>query len=271
MSDMSECEINGLHCVAHTASAGQRTFLFVNALTGSTDHWEVGIAPALRAAGYGTVSYNFRGQVRTRFGDDDLLDEAQIVADLQDVASQRTVDAPILVGLSIGGLFAARAFLKGTPAAGLVLINTLRKPGLTLDWTNEAVYRAARLGGSQLVMDMFLPMLLGPDKLADMRANCLGETPYEPLAENSGILKLIERSRDADWDVPYENLDLPTLVITGGRDRVFLDRDAVSGLMQRLPDARQVELADVGHLVPVEDPAAVSDNLLQFADGLDAL
>ena len=269
MSESSAREIDGLHCIAYAAGEGKHTFLFVNALTGSTDHWEATIAPALRAEGYGTVSYNFRGQVNTTYGDDDPLDEAQIVSDLRNVAATLELESPIVVGLSIGGLFAARAFLAGTSASGLVLLNTLREPNLTLEWTNEAVYRAARLGGSQLVMDMFLPMLLGPAKLAEMRPNCLGDAPYEPLAANSGILRLIERSREADWNLPYEMLDLPVLVVTGGRDRVFLDRDGVDRLMQRLPEAREVVLPDAGHLIPVEAPNDVTAYLMQFADALD--
>lgn len=32
------------------------TFVFVNALTGSTDAWEAKVAPALRAGGFGTLS-----------------------------------------------------------------------------------------------------------------------------------------------------------------------------------------------------------------------
>ncbi len=268
MTTDGQCEVDGLYCVSHAATPGLQTFAFVNALTGSTDHWEGTIAPALRDEGYGTLSYNFRGQAQTSFTDSDALDEAQIIADLKTVLVAKAADAPILVGLSIGGLFAARAWLQGAPAAGLVLINTLRQPGLTLEWTNEAIFRAARLGGSQLVMDMFLPMLLGPARLKEMRASCLGDDGYQPLAENSGILRLISQSRTADWDIPYEDLNIPVLVMTGLRDRVFLDRDVVGTLVKRMPQPYHVELPDAGHLVPLEDPNAVVDVLKRFAEDL---
>jgi pimeloyl-ACP methyl ester carboxylesterase len=49
---------------------GAPTFVFVNALTGSTDHWEGAVAPALREAGFGTLSYNFRGQDQSAFAPD---------------------------------------------------------------------------------------------------------------------------------------------------------------------------------------------------------
>jgi hypothetical protein len=45
------------------------TFVFVHALTDNTGTWQhTEIGPALRAAGYGTLAWNFRGQAATRYG-----------------------------------------------------------------------------------------------------------------------------------------------------------------------------------------------------------
>ena len=46
--------------------AAGKTFVFVNALTGNYQMWQAVIAPKLRAAGYGTLVYNFRGQAESR-------------------------------------------------------------------------------------------------------------------------------------------------------------------------------------------------------------
>lgn len=171
----------------------------------------------------------------------------------------------MLVGLSIGGLFAAKAILKGSQAEGLVLINTLRKPGLALDWVNEAIIRAAALGGSQLVMDMFLPMLVGPAKLPELHNNCLGDEGYEPADPKSGLMRLLENSRSVDWDLPYEKLSLPVLIMTGLRDRVFYSAGEISELLARLPDAKEMLYPELGHLIPAEDSAAVVEALTLFA------
>ncbi len=48
--------------------AGAPSFVFVNALTGNTQAWEAVVAPRLRDAGFGTLSYNFRGQDGSAFG-----------------------------------------------------------------------------------------------------------------------------------------------------------------------------------------------------------
>ncbi len=244
---------------------GRHTFVFVNALTGSAASWQAEIGPALRSAGHGTLVYDMRGQAQSPAAPDDVLEEPLIVADLRALLEDVDPLAPILVGLSIGGLFAARTVLQGSAAHGLVLINTLRKPGLTLDWINEAIARAGALGGQQLVMDMFLPMLMGPGKLTDMRPNCLGDQPYEPFPPEAGPLRLLQGGRAADWDLPYEQLTLPVLIVTGLRDRVFLDRDAVAALTGRLPDARERAFPDLGHLIPAEDGPALAEALLAFA------
>lgn len=247
----------------------RHTFVFLNALTGNTGAWEAEIVPLLRAAGFGTLVYNMRGQADSPFAPDDVLDEALIVADLKRLLQEVKPPAPILTGLSIGGLFAAKAILSGPPADGLVLMNTLRKPGLALAWINEAMARAARIGGTQLVMDMFLPMLVGGRKLAELRPNCLGDTPYQPLPETAGAMQLLGHGRTADWDVPYEKLRLPVLVMTGRADRVFYHADDVAALMARLPDAREVRLETVGHLIPLEAGAETARHLIAFADHLD--
>ena len=45
------------------------TFVFVNALTGTTDHWENTVCAGLQNAGFGTLSYNFRGQDHSTFAE----------------------------------------------------------------------------------------------------------------------------------------------------------------------------------------------------------
>jgi 3-oxoadipate enol-lactonase len=44
---------------------GAPCFIFVNALTGSTNAWQADIGPALRKQGFGTLTYDFRGQEKS--------------------------------------------------------------------------------------------------------------------------------------------------------------------------------------------------------------
>jgi len=247
---------------------GKPVFVFINALTGSTTAWQAEIGPILREQGFGTLCYNFRGQAESVFAEGEVLDADTITGDLMKLVEEIAPPDPILVGLSIGGLYGAQAFLKGMNVHGLVLINTLRKPGTVLSWINEAASRAAGLGGAGLIMDMYLPMLVGPVFLEKMRGNCLGDAPYTAMEESEGAMQLMLHSRSANWDVDYEKLSLPVLVMTGLRDRVFYNAADVAELQKRLSNVREITYADYGHLLPMEAGAETASALAGFADSI---
>ncbi len=255
----------GLYYEYAAPGAAGRCFVFVNALTGTTTAWEAEIAPALRAAGYGTLAYNLRGQKDSPFRPERPLDEGLFVADLLQLLEGIAPPRPILVGLSIGGQFALRAHLLGAEAAAFVLINTLRMPGLRREWINEGSFRAMRHGGAELLMDLMLPLIVNPDMLAKMRPARLTDEPYRPLDPASGHYGLMQHAGEADWDLPYEQIDRPVLIMTGLHDRVFFNADDVAALTARLPNACTVVFEDAGHLIPAERPEATAQALLEFA------
>jgi 3-oxoadipate enol-lactonase len=244
------------------------TFIFFNALTGDTLAWETMIAPALRANGHGTLLWNFRGQRDSPFSNPGAIGARPIVADGVALIQALAPARPVYVGLSIGGLFAARAHLAGAPCGALLLINTLRKPGPRLKWVNAAVHRAALTGGGRLVQDLYMPLLSGPAWQAANRHDFLKDAPYEPVDPASGVALLLAAGTGADWDLPYERLAMPVTVLSGLQDRVFYDAGDVAELRARLPDAQTIDLPDVGHLVAMERPQAVVDACLALVERL---
>ena len=249
--------------------SGGLTFVFVNALTGNTQAWESHVAPSLRAEGFGTLSYNFRGQEGSPFDAGSDLTPALIVDDLTRLISGLAPPRPILVGLSIGGLFAAQAILAGTQAEGLVLLNTLREIGPRIAWVNAAMPRLVASGGVRLFLDAIFPLLVNEDFAATARANFLQDAPYEPIDPTHGHLNLMRHADQADWAIDYAKLTLRTLVITGLQDRVFLDRDVVDRLYGRLPDARREDWPDTGHLIPQERPERLAQSLARFGKEIE--
>ena len=259
---------DGLYYEHHqSANADRSTFVFLNALTGDTATWEAVICPILRHAGYGTLTYNMRGQAQSPFSPEVELSEKRIVSDAVKLLAEVAPVRPILVGLSIGGLFAIRAWLAGTEAIGLVLINTLRREGPRLKWIGDALVRAVEVGGLPLFRDLFLPLLMGEDWLQKNRpAFLLSDSKYHALASDSGHYKLLsEAGRNADWGIPYDRLNLPTLVVTGLQDHVFLEPDVVDSLFAEIPDGRRVDMPAAGHLIPSEQPEALAEVLISFA------
>ncbi len=255
---------DGLYYERHApARAGAPSFVFVNALTGNTGAWEAKVAPALRAEGYGTLAYNFRGQDGSPFSPDLALTPELIVDDLMALLDGVKPENPILVGLSIGGLFAAHAVLKGAAARGLVFLNTLREIGPRIAWVNDAMPTIVAAGGVPLFLDALFPLLVNQEFAAAQRPNFL-KGGYAPLAEDHGHMNLMRHAGAADWAIDYGALAPPVLSITGLQDRVFLDLEVVDRLYARLPDARREDWADAGHLLPLERPERLAASLARF-------
>jgi pimeloyl-ACP methyl ester carboxylesterase len=250
-----------------TAKKGA-TFVFFNALTGDTGAWEAEIGPTLRDAGHGTLMWNFRGQKDSPFSGPDVISAKGIVDDAIKLIQHEAPRHPVYVGLSIGGLFAAQAHLGGAACDGLLFINTLRKPGPKLDWTNRAAHRTALTGGGRLIQDLMLPHLTGPAWQAANSANFLKDDPYEPLDPDSGAARLLAAGIGADWNVPYEKLTMPVTVLSGLQDHVFYNAADVAELTKRLPNAEKIDITDIGHLVTMERPAAITRACLALADRL---
>ncbi len=259
---------DGLYYEHHRPANGAgSTFVFFNALTGDTSAWESVICPILREAGFGTLTYNMRGQTDSPFSQGVELSEKLIVTDAVKLLMEVSPLRPILVGLSIGGLFASGVWLSGTEAIGLVLINTLRRDGPRLKWIGDALVRAVEVGGLALFRDLFLPLLMNENWLQKNRPDfLLDDSEYTALEPGSGHYKLLsEVGRHAEWDLPYESFNLPTLIITGLQDHVFLERDVVETLFARIPGARKIDMTDAGHLIPSEQPEALAEELIAFA------
>lgn len=260
---------DGLYFEFDAPVASNPTLVFVNALTGSAAAWQAAVAPRCREAGLGTLCWNFRGQADSTFSKDLELNADLIIGDL--VKLLQTVDPPrpILVGLSIGGLYASRAILAGAQASGLVLLNTLRRIGPRIAWINDALLTAVRVGGFPLLLDLYLPLLTNEGFQAENRSKYLTASAYTPQDPRHGHFKLMEAAGSTDWDLPYEKLKLSVLTITGLQDRLFLDHDEVQRLRLRLPQAKHLEWSDAGHLLPMEHPRRLADTLIEFARGIE--
>ena len=112
---------DGLYYEHRGPSQGEgATFVFFNALTGDTGAWEAEIGPALREAGHGTLMWNFRGQKDSPFSSPDVISAEGIVDDAVKLIEAEAPRRPVYVGLSIGGLFAAQAHLRGAASVGSV-------------------------------------------------------------------------------------------------------------------------------------------------------
>jgi pimeloyl-ACP methyl ester carboxylesterase len=268
MTQLSIDDANALFYKHTPASSDGFTFVFFNALTGAADLWENTTTGALHNEGHGTLVWNFRGQAGSPVSAGLELGAERISADAKRLLDELQPQRPILVGLSIGGLFAIQTRQAGADADALVLINTLRRPGARLDWVNNAALRCAEVGGLELIKDLFGGLIFNEEWLEQNRDGAFKNEPYQPLTPDQGHYRLLRDCRSADWNVAYETLDLPVLVLTGLQDDMFLNLDDVADYAGRLPRARRVDFPDAGHMLPLERPRAFTEALLKFAQEL---
>ncbi|MEM7751503.1 MAG: alpha/beta hydrolase, partial [Pseudomonadota bacterium] len=80
-------------------------------------------------------------------------------------------------------------------------------------------------------------------------------------------LMLLKSGPTADWNMNYETIDVPVLIISGLQDRVFFNAEHVAELAGRISKGQRVDLANAGHMIPVERPVELSDAILKFASG----
>lgn len=247
-------------------SENGKTFVCFNALSGDMSMWTASIGDRLRENGHGWLIYNLRGQAGSDYTITSF-DEAQIVGDAMALLAHVKPVRPVHVGLSIGGLFALKAHLAGGAgtADGLVLINTLRKAGPRLDWVNDAVVRVAKTGGMDLFKDLYSPLLMNEDWQRDNRKDFLGTNGYRPCAADDPGLLLLKSGPTADWTVAYERVTVPVLLLSGLQDRVFFNAAHVAELSDRFGNGERLDLADAGHMVPVERPDELAEAVVAFA------
>jgi len=258
---------NAIHAIHSPPNSGRHTFVFANSSGANTATWEAAIAPALRAAGYGTLSFDYRGQGLTQFGAEARLSPDEIVGDIMTVMDRVAPARPILVGLSIGGLYASRAILHGTTAEGLVLINTLRKQNAQVEWINTLEERLIGLGGMPLVLDVLRPVLSGCDQLEKLRDTHLPDEGYTPWPADHPRRRLAEQVKQANWDIAWQDLKLPVLIFTGLHDRLFRIQEDVDDLTGLLPNAKTITYPDGGHSLQAEYPDRFVADLIRFVKG----
>ncbi len=243
---------------------GGFTCVFVNALTGDVSAWNGSIGENLIKNNDGYLVYNFRGQAKSKFETNLDLSAELIVSDLVNLVNFINPKNIVLVGLSIGGLYAAMSLSKGVEAKGLVLINTLRKPSERLNWINNAMANAVKFGGTSLILDMTLPVIASPKFLSKMKDNALKYENYLGLDDYNGVSKLMHGGFTTNWDFDWSKLDLPVLILTGHFDKVFRIEDDINNLIKNMKNVKRIEVPECGHLIPLEDPELFSYHLSGF-------
>jgi pimeloyl-ACP methyl ester carboxylesterase len=230
------------------------------------------VARRLRAQGYRVVLYDQRGHGLSTRGSAPLAIET-LAHDLEVVLEATDVRDIVLAGHSMGGMSvmslatyrpevlrarAKAAVLVATSATSLG--NGRGSPELAgALFASPFVTRALqRKKGHLLVRSAFgtSPVRAHMELTADTFAACDGSVRGD-YAISMGAMNLLEG---------IARMEVPTTVMVGTRDTLTVPKKA-DQMASTIPGARLVRLKGRGHMLPLEDPAAVTDEIVRAVKG----
>ncbi len=241
---------------------GAPTLAFINGL--GTDHriWDDVLA-ALPAS-LSVLVYDLRGQGLTE-PESAGYDLGGLASDVEQLL-QRLATGPIVpVGFSLGGLIAQElAYRQRAPLRALVLCATGGRIGSAEVWQQRA--EQVRQGGLPAVADGSMERWFSPEfraqqpELVRVHRRLLLGSDVSCYLAGLGVLA------SADLRARAAELALPTLLVAGGGD-VATPPEGMRQLAAQLRDHRLEVLEGSGHLLSVEQPAALARCITQFLKG----
>lgn len=253
--------MTGLHFLDPNPSAS-RTVVLLHGLGANASSWSLQFVP-LSDAGFRPLAPDIPGFGESLYDGHgwDVRRVAAILADWLDELAPGPVD---LIGLSMGGVIAQK----------FVIDHPERVKRLVLASSFAALRPEKLVGWFYLLRRVLLVAFKGiPEQAAFVAQRLFPEPEQEALR-----LLLVEQVLQADpraYRAAMRSLGLfdsrrrlaqikiPTLVITGSRDGTVspvVQRDLVT----RIPQARQVLIADAGHAVSVDHPYEFNRAVLEF-------
>jgi pimeloyl-ACP methyl ester carboxylesterase len=231
--------------------------------------WETGIGAKFINQGHGLLTWNMRGQANSPFSNGEIHED-NIVADAIRLLKKVEPQNPVFIGLSVGGLYAAKVHLgkESYPCLGLVLINTLREIGPRLSWINKSLVRLVETGGLDLLRDVYSPLLFGEKWQAQNRENFLKSYSYTPIKKNDGAWHLLKAGENTKWNVNWETINVPVFNITGLQDQIFRNDKIIAEMLTQFQNIKSIEYKDAGHMIPVEIPEQLAKDILKFIERL---
>jgi pimeloyl-ACP methyl ester carboxylesterase len=231
------------------------------------------VARRLVEGGHRVVLYDQRGHGASTRGTA-LLSIESLANDLSAVLEARHVKGAVLAGHSMGGmtimaLATHRPEVLRARARALVLVATaaaeMGMPSAQAErlaaslLTSSVVSRAMRASrGHYFVRNTFGvdPVRAHMDLTRNLFGNCDG-TVRGGYFRSMGAMNLLEG---------IAGIEMPTTVMVGSRDRLTPPARA-DQIVAAVPGARLVTLEGRGHMLPLEDADAVTDEIIRAVKG----
>ncbi len=214
-----------------------------------------------------TYAYEVRGHGDTPLGDADGTLE-QLGGDLIELLEALGPEPRALVGYSLGGTIVLWvAATRSDLVSGVVAIGSSSVVGSRAAEGYRESIELVRSGNRDAIREAFREHTLSCLHREDaIDVDAIVEQDLSALGDGDGYCNACEAMagvRDRPVTPLLANVQCPALIV-GGEYDAFCPRKAQDIMAEALPNARYVELKDVGHLMTVEDPAALTEVLRGF-------
>jgi len=250
---------NGMEMNVEQRGAGAPALVFLHYWGGSSRTWRHvvdALAPDFRTVAIDQRGWGRSGAPATGYALADMADDVQAVVETLDL------ERYILVGHSMGGKVAQLlASRRPRGLVGLALVAPSPPSPLPLPLeSRRAMVHAYESRDTIIatVAQVLAPNGLAPEELEIVIADSLagGRAAKEAWP-------LLTSQEDITASVAA--IDVPVIVLSGEDDRVDPPDVLRRELLPRIPQARLHVLPGVGHLLPVEAPHDIADQVRLFA------
>ncbi len=176
------------------------------------------------------------------------------------------IERAICCGLSMGG-YVLFELLRRHPqrVLGLILCDTKAEPDTPEGKAGrEELVRLALREGPAAIVERLLPRLLGHATRAERPDVVETVRRMASRLQVAGLVGALQAMRDRTDSVPLlEQIRVPTLVLGGSEDEIT-PAPGMRAMAQGIRGATYVEVAEAGHLAPLERPEIVTRAIREF-------
>lgn len=267
---MPTVETNGVETYYEHRGRGP-PIVFVHGASNDCRWWEPQMAAF--SDDFEVVAYDVRGHGRTGGSDRSRYSMELFAADLRALVAELDLDSPVVVGHSLGGMFALEyAARYPDHLRGLVLADSQVAPGLTPMQTvvqhgliplQMGLQRALGPDRASAMMEWIARRVTDADAPEDDELAAYAEETDEMFAseESLKVLGAVRRFERPD----LSSIEAPTLGVYGKEDPAMMHRNAVE-LAREVPRAELRLVPEAGHGLTREQPAAFERTVRKFLE-----
>lgn len=187
--------------------------------------------------------------------------------DLVELLDHLKIQEPVAVcGLSMGGYITLALWKHWPQRVGRLLLVHTRAIADSEEVRRTRQQQAAVVlaSGIGMIVEGILPRLLHPETLAQRPELVAFLRQMMNRSSQAGVAAALRgMAARPDMTPELRNIRVPTLVLVGEADAISRP-DEMRSIAQAIPGSQFVQIADAGHLSPLEQPAAFNAAVVEF-------